>query len=69
MAIWNLREDWDAALPTAEKLKRFAAVLTALADPEALADRLETTERLVTPTGPLFSAADSEKRASDAVSF
>ena len=69
MAIWNLREDWDAVLPTAEKLERFAAVLTALADPEALADRLETTERPVTPTGPLFSAADSEKRASDAVSF
>ena len=69
MAIWNLRVGWDTTLLTPEKLERFAAALTALADPEALADHLETTERLVMPTGPLFSAVDSEKRASDAVSF
>jgi len=69
MAVWNLREGWDSALPTAEKLARFAQAVTKLADPALLLEHMETDSRVSVPDGPLFAAAETEKRALDAVAF
>jgi hypothetical protein len=69
MAIWNLRKAWDTKLPTAEKLKRFAEAVSALADPEELLKRLHSGRRPYTPSGPLFSAATALERTRDAVAF
>ena len=69
MAIWNLRKAWDDSLPTDEKLERFAEAVRALAEPEALLDRLKSGTRASAPTGPLFSAATTLQRTRDAVAF
>lgn len=69
MAVWNLRKGWDAGLPTAEKLERFAQALTRLADPEQLLDQLESGKRISAPAGPLFATAESNERTRDAVAF
>jgi adenine-specific DNA methylase len=69
MAVWNLRQSWDPSLPTGEKLDRFAQALTQLADPEELLERLASGKPVSAPAGPLFTAAESEQRTRDAVSF
>ena len=67
MAIWNLRKEWEAALPTDEKLDRFAEAVRRLADPEALLDRLAAAPPVCVPAGPLFSPTTQKTR--DAVAF
>ncbi|MFQ3664654.1 MAG: hypothetical protein SNJ79_01265 [Sphingomonadaceae bacterium] len=69
MAVWNLRKGWDAGLPTAEKLERFAQALTRLANPEQLLDQLESGKRVSAPAGPLFATAESNEGTRDAVAF
>ena len=69
MAIWNLRKEWDAALPTDEKLERFAEAVRRLADPEELLGTIKTGPVTSAPVGPLFSAATTLQRTRDAVAF
>lgn len=67
MAIWNLKKEWEAALPTDEKLERFAEAVRRLADPEALLGRLAAAPPVCVPAGPLFSTTTQKTR--DAVAF
>jgi hypothetical protein len=70
MAVWNLRENWNPNLPTAEKLVLFGQAVTQLADPESIAERLASGSRQIsTLSGPLFAAAETTKRSRDAVAF
>ena len=69
MAIWNLRKNWDAALPTDEKLEHFAEAVRRLADPEELLNRLIADPAARVPTGPLFSTATTLQRTRGAVAF
>ena len=69
MAIWNLRQEWDAALPTDEKLELFSEAVCSLADAEELLDKLRAAPERYAPTGPLFSAAATLQRTRDAVAF
>ena len=69
MAIWNLCKQWDAELPTEEKLERFAEALSSLANPQELLDQLKTAPTACAPAGPLFSAPTPLQRTRDAVSF
>lgn len=69
MAVWNLRKSWDARLPTAEKLERFAHALRKLADPDQVLDHLASPKQVSVPAGPLFAAAESNERIRNAVAF
>ena len=69
MAIWNLRKEWEAALPTDEKLERFAEAARRLADPEELLSKINADPAARAPTGPLFSAATTLPRTCDAIAF
>ena len=69
MAIWNLRKEWVAALPTDEKLKRFSEAACRLADPEELLGKLKAAPAAYATNGPLFSAATTPQRTRDAVAF
>lgn len=69
MAVWNLRKSWDSALPTAQKLNRFAQALADIADPEAAVDRAAAEKPVLAPAGPLFAAVESIARNRDAVAF
>ncbi len=69
MAIWNLRKEWDPALPTKEKLGHFEDAVRGLADPEDLLSRLKVDPATRVPDGPLFSAATTLKRTRDAIAF
>jgi adenine-specific DNA methylase len=69
MAVWNLRPTWEAKLSTDEKLDRFAEAVHALADPDDLLERLQSTARVPAPAGLLFSAAATLERNRDVVSF
>ena len=69
MAVWTLRQGWDANLPTEEKLARFAGAVAQLGDPEELVEQLLSGTPVSAPAGPLFAAADSTERTLDAVAF
>src|SRR5262249_10465721 len=62
MAIWNLRNSWDAELPTVEKLERFSQALERLADPEQVLEHLASRKHLSNPAGPLFATAEVDER-------
>ena len=53
MAIWNLRQEWDAARPTGEKLERFSEAVSSLADAEEVLARLKVAPEAHAPAGPL----------------
>ncbi len=70
MAAWNLRNDWDHSLPTAEKLDRFAQAVRRLADPEqVLDDVVASGKQMSIPAGPLFATAEANERTGDVVAF
>ena len=69
MAIWNLSKNWDAALPTDGKLRRFSEAACRLLDPEELLVKLKSAPAACAPTGPLFSAATTHQRTRDAIAF
>ena len=69
MAIWNLKEEWDAEQPIDEKLERFAKAVSGLADPEQLLDKLKTTPGSCAPAGPLCCPVATLQRTGDAVPF
>jgi hypothetical protein len=69
MAVWNLRKDWDRALPTGKRLERFAQEVTKLSDHEQLLQHLASGKAESVPAGTLFSVADSQERMRDAVAF
>ena len=68
MAIWNLRKEWDASMPTEEQLERFSHTLCLLADPEEVLGKLEAAPDDIT-TGRLFSPATTMQETRDAVAF
>ena len=53
MAVQNLRQEWDAARPTGEKLERFSEAVSGLADAEEVLDRLKAAPEARAPAGPL----------------
>jgi putative DNA methylase len=69
MAVWNLRKNWDHALPTKEKLERFAQAVTKLADPEELLEYLASKKQVSVSAGPLFAAAGPKENVRDAIAF
>ncbi len=69
MAVWNLRNEWDAELPVDEKLERFAEAVCGLADPEELVAKLQAAPDLCVPAAPLFSEAAILQGIRDAVAF
>jgi len=69
MAVWNSKDSWDRSVPTKEKLERFERAVTKFGDPEHILEHLASDMRVSAPLGPLFAAAESEKRTRDAVSF
>lgn len=68
MTVWGLRKGWDSSLPTEKKLEVFAESLRKLADPNEAIGLLGSRSG-VASAGPLFTAADSEGRARNAVAF
>jgi adenine-specific DNA methylase len=68
MTIWGLRQGWDSSLPTEKKLEIFAETLRKLADPNEAIGLLGSRPG-VASAGPLFTAADSERKARNAVAF
>ena len=69
MAVWNLREGWDAALPTAGKLGLFAEALRRLPDPGELLDRLAGAPPASAPAGPPLPPPSGPQGIRDAVAF
>ena len=69
MAVWNLRNEWDAELPVDEKLDRFAEAVRDLADPEELVDILQADPDPCVPAAPLFTEAATLQGSRDAVAF
>ena len=69
MAIWNLKEEWDAEQAVDEKLERFAKAVSGLADTGQLLDQLKTTPGGCAPAGPLFCPVATLQRIGDAVPF
>ena len=69
LAIWRLRETWDAEAATQVKLESFAEAAAALGDPEALAEAAWAAPRRAKSAGLLFSPSPSEPESEDAVSM
>ena len=69
MAIWNLREEWDAKQHIDKKLERFAEAVNDLANLEELLDNLKAVPDAHATAGPLFSAAKIHQRTRDALAF
>jgi len=69
MAIWNLRLNWNSALPTHEKIDKFAEAVAALGDPDRIPQMLDSMNVTPEPVGSLFSAASLAEESRDAVSF
>ena len=69
MTIWNLRTQWDLALPVDQKLRRFEEAVRGLADPKELIRRLTLNPSLHPPSGPLFSSPTTPQGTRDAVAF
>ena len=76
MAIWNLRQKWDATASTKEKLTSFKQAMQSFGDPDQLLGQLNEINPLpheINPLpphgGPLFSVPQSGTRSFDAVPF
>lgn len=69
LAVWVLRPDWDATLPTAQKLARVARALDAFADLPALIEECRTLPAVDPQPGRLFAAVGRAERSRNAVSF
>lgn len=67
MAIWNLRDSWDATQPTTAKLERFAGALRALGPYQDVIDALSGAEGRVVP--PVTALPLFWKEDRDAVAF
>ena len=69
MAVWDLRDAWDRALSTAEKIAAFRDMVTGYGDPDQLAQRVSPAEPMAGV--PVFSHRPTglEEEAHDAVSF
>ncbi len=64
LAIWRLRQDWNSAAPTPDRLTRFARALAELGDPQAMIEGLLRQSSAAVPL-PASPAQDLR----DAVSF
>ncbi len=69
MAVWNLRKEWDAGLPVAEKLTKVAKEIIRLADPEQVLDYVASHNCVPAPGAPLVAPARSNEKMCDAVAF
>ena len=69
MAIWNLKDNWNARLPEEEKLEIFSKAVNSLADPEQVFDHLREKQSPPIAAGPLFFAAEMSLRTRDAITF
>lgn len=65
MAIWRLRKNWSPALPTGERLDRFARAVAVFGDPKPLIDILTGAKGM--PSAQI--AAPPARGFLDAVSF
>jgi len=59
LGVWQLRKNWDASLPTPDRLERFAAAVAAFGDSQTVIDTLTRTSQAlaagVADTIPLFA--------------
>ena len=69
MAIWNLRREWCAKCPTAEKLHRFAEAVADLGDPDRVSEILAAKKPTQSAAGPLFAGGNFVESKHDAVCF
>ena len=69
MAIWNLRQNWNAVRSTQEKLAAFAEAVSTFGDPDHIMERAAAAPPRATPPGPLFLASPPDQEVRDAVSF
>lgn len=69
MAIWNLRDQWDAECPVHERLARFAEALSDLSNPEEVLIKLDTSPAKGMRIGAQFSGATAVRENRDAVAF
>ena len=69
LAIWRLRENWNARAATQRKLEHLAETMAAFGDPVALAGTAWAAPRREKSAGLLFSTDRSKSEVEDAVSF
>ena len=69
MAIWKLRESWDDAQPTAQKIAAFSDTVSTFGDPDHIMKLVATAPPRATSPGPLFPATRPDEEVRDAVSF
>lgn len=72
MAVWNLRAQWNPALPTSARLQQFMQQLAGFGDLDAVAEStlsLTPGREGQPPERPLFAAAAGASRRPHAVSF
>ena len=69
MAIWDLRDTWDATLLTASKLSQFRSAMDSLATVEGVARRLEGLKPIRAVIAGTLFPRDEEKDLADAVAF
>lgn len=68
MAIWNLRNDWDANLSTIKKITRFSEFVQTLGDPEKLLVDLKK-DGDATSVDSLFEESETMNRTTNAASL
>ena len=69
MAVWKLREVWNATLPTAKKIATFAEVVAAYGNPDQIAEHVMAVQTNTMSSGPLSTATASDEETLGAVSF
>jgi len=69
LAIWNLRSNWDASLPTEAKLTLVAEQHRALGDPEEIATAAEMLDKPQPLFGTLFEHVIKDESKRDAITF
>ena len=69
MAVWNLRQDWNADRPTKKKLAAFTQAVSAFGDPDHIMDLSLAAPPKAAASGRTYPAVRPDHEVRDAVSF